>query len=486
MRGVSEHSVADTQFIELSLDSVTTDGTVRFEDGSAAVNLTLNLGVFSNGDTVRLYKKGKTKTLKTVLISDSFVGSEDVSGEVSFSVMLPEEVFDEVTTLFVVYTPAGTASGKRGSSLEVIRDSEAPIITVDPLNSDSAQSKTVRANDDTDSETAWLYRIVSGKSRCDADTMTKGVRSYSEGRGLVFRKERANGYKICFSSTDEAGNTAYAASMVIKGIDSRLPVITITDPVAGPARSKSVRAADTEGNIVSWKYRQIGESAACDRNTMRSGSKSYTEGKKLVFGDENDNNTKVCFSAIDAAGNTSYVETEVIDGIDTAAPRITVTHPVPGFTRSKTISAVDANTASETVWKYRILKEGSFCDAKAMRTGTSVYRENSGLVFRKERANGYKVCFSSTDKAGNVSYAASRVMRGIDVDAPSSSGSDSNRYQSSGEKNTGKKVSENDSNESASEEYESVSDSENSDRPPSTASLLTPKSAILYPVTSSD
>ena len=423
LKDFSDHPIVDTRFVEVSLDEMSEeDGVVRFSnDGTATLVLSLNGGAsFLNGDTVRLYKRGMTDALKTMLISNGVVGAVDADGEISFTIALSEEVFDASTTFFTTYTPVGSTVGERGNPFTVIRDTDGPIVTVERLDDSPAQSKVVRAtDDDTAEETIWFSKVIERDGECLGDTMIKGAKSYTEGNDLVFDEEAFNGKKVCFSSRDTTGNVSYAESMVISGIDATLPVITVDGPADGLAQSKTVRATDDDDEIVSWAYRQIAGEIGCDAATMASGTEDYLEGRLLTFDSEDDNGTKVCFTAIDGADNVSYVVSGVIDGIDRTGSSIAVTHPSDGISRSKVIRARDTDAAKETEWRYKVIRGSTVCDADEMSTRTAVYRESSGLVFRKERANGYKVCFSSTDTVGNSSYAASRVMRGIDATAPS-------------------------------------------------------------------
>ena len=411
-----------TKFVTLSLsDSSINDGS----SDQVALTVSASLDTFSNGDVVEIHKKGSAaRVLKSVLVSSGIVGAADADGDASFEIVLPKRVFtvDEDTILFAVYTPVGGTVGQKGVELAVPYhsfDIVAPIITVDPLTNGPAQSKTVRATDDDENKTIWSFRTMSAGDVCNANTMTSGLTAYEEGRTLVFDDEQMNDTKVCFSSTDEAGNVSYAPSMVITGIDSILPKITVSGPAGGFARSKTVQAANQDQSVASWVYKQMNKNALCGERTMLTGVTAYTEGEEITFDREDDNDTKVCFAATDGAGNASYATSGVIDGIDNTKPTISVVHPTAGVSPSKVIRATDTDEEGVTEWKYKVIKGNANCTEDAMRTKTHDYREGSGLVFRNERANGWKICFSSTDRIGNVSYSASRVMQGIDINMPS-------------------------------------------------------------------
>ena len=57
-------------------------------------------------------------------------------------------------------------------------------------------------------------------------------------------------------------------------------------------------------------------------NTLKQGAEKYTEGNNIEFDNEDHNNTKVCFSSTDLAGNVTYAVSDEIVGIDTKAPTV--------------------------------------------------------------------------------------------------------------------------------------------------------------------
>ena len=210
----------------------------------------------------------------------------------------------------------------------IVIDLTAPAITIQPITSKREASKTIRATDNDDGETVWKYRVLAADVACDADAMKVKTGAYREGTGLRFTKERANGHKVCFSSTDTAGNVLYAASMVIRGIDVSAPSITVT--MTG-TKEKVVRARDTDtsGSTV-WQYRVIKGNAACARGTMEGKSRAYREGSGLVFRRAQANGHKVCFSAKDSVGNVSYEDSPVMLGIGAVNTRTpSAARPLP-------------------------------------------------------------------------------------------------------------------------------------------------------------
>ena len=186
----------------------------------------------------------------------------------------------------------------------------------------------VRARDNDAGTTTWVYRVLKANAECGEEIMTNNkTRSYKEGTGLQFTREVVNGHKVCFSSTDAVGNTLYAASMVMRGIDATAPSIDIT--MTGTT-SKTVRATDTDvAGSTTWKYRVIKSGAACAVESMGSKSRNYREGSGLVFDKPEANGYKICFSATDSAGNVSYEDSIAMEGIRSLTTSSSTFYGVP-------------------------------------------------------------------------------------------------------------------------------------------------------------
>ena len=414
------HPMLDKSFVALSLapsyDTGTsnTDGITNFADNKEVTLIaTISEESFSNGDVIQLYKKGTARSLKRVLISGGLVDAVNAHGESTFEIVVPKGTFtaDKETTLYTVYTPADGSNnnGQKGLEFTVSYRASAPHITV--TTSDiSASTTIVRATDENEEGgTVWQHKQIKEDEECIADTLAQGSETYTEGTEILFTDETANGTKTCFSSTDIAGNTSYATSDAID-IDLTAPAIAVQPITDTPERAKIIRANDADKRETSWKYRVLKAEEVCDAEALSKSTRPYKEGSGLKFSKEEANGHKVCFSSTDIAGNVLYAESMIIRGIDTTAPSITVT--MEGD-EEKIIRARDTDSTGSTTWKYRVIKANESCTAETIQESSRTYNEGSGLVFRNSRANGYKVCFTSTDGAGNVSYRTSNTMQGI-------------------------------------------------------------------------
>ena len=104
-------------------------------------------------------------------------------------------------------------------------------------------------------------------------------------------------------------------------VDIVAPTITITEASGDISAQKSVSATGEDTTETVWKYAQIQSGVVCDANAIENG-KEYTKGTAITLDNENYNNTKICFSVTDLAGNTTYKSSEIITGIDTEAPTV--------------------------------------------------------------------------------------------------------------------------------------------------------------------
>ena len=108
----------------------------------------------------------------------------------------------------------------------------------------------------------------------------------------------------------------------------------------------------------------------------------------------------------DSAGNDSTAATQSFV-YDITAPSITAT--VGGTLTARTVKGVDTDTPdTETSWKYKVIDNGTTCGSAAM-SGASAYTENTDQSVGVS-AHNKKVCFSSTDTAGNVGYGATSQL----------------------------------------------------------------------------
>ncbi|HEY4498979.1 MAG TPA: polysaccharide deacetylase family protein [Candidatus Paceibacterota bacterium] len=118
-----------------------------------------------------------------------------------------------------------------------------------------------------------------------------------------------------FVATDAAGNVT-TVPVTITNIDKTGPTITIVNPGSAKAQSKELTASTDEGTLTQSVLLPA-DVSACD-NTL-----TFVDYVALPFSSEDDNGTRVCYTAADALGNVTYAESQPIEGIDVTPPEIT-------------------------------------------------------------------------------------------------------------------------------------------------------------------
>ena len=76
-------------------------------------------------------------------------------------------------------------------------------------------------------------------------------------------------------------------------MDTKKPIITITQPSTAWATGKTVSATVSDATNVTMYY-STGTSSTCN-----SATKNYTAGTAITFNAESDSGTYVCFKAVD-------------------------------------------------------------------------------------------------------------------------------------------------------------------------------------------
>ncbi len=122
-------------------------------------------------------------------------------------------------------------------------------------------------------------------------------------------------YVIKLEGTDLAGNTASATFNLVW--ETAPPMISVVNPDTSPSKSKEVTASASKGTL----YMSLTSGSGCDS------SQSFVPYSPENLTTESDNGDRVCFRAMDDAGNVAYQLSSQISGIDTTKPVITLNGP---------------------------------------------------------------------------------------------------------------------------------------------------------------
>ncbi|MCX6816790.1 MAG: hypothetical protein NTZ93_02915 [Candidatus Beckwithbacteria bacterium] len=115
-------------------------------------------------------------------------------------------------------------------------------------------------------------------------------------------------YVLRLTATDNAGNSSFDEFNLVW--DTTAPTITINNPNTNPALSKTITASTSEGTLEMSNT----TGSVCD------GTLTFVSYASQTFTSESDNGKKVCYRAVDAATNTTYLMSDAIAGIDKTGP----------------------------------------------------------------------------------------------------------------------------------------------------------------------
>jgi len=142
----------------------------------------------------------------------------------------------------------------------------------------------------------------SGCSTGMTDQGTSASTSMTVSSGLT----NGNSYWSKVAYMDKAGNIATSSCSAYKVvIDTVPPIIMVVNPNSSPAKSKTITATTNEGGLTMSNT----TGSVCD------GGLIFVPYADQTFSANSNNGTKVCYKAVDLAGNTSYSLSNAINGI---------------------------------------------------------------------------------------------------------------------------------------------------------------------------
>jgi hypothetical protein len=307
---------------------------------------------------------------------------------------LPEEPTpSKVITLSIPQSVAYNETwtwNRESNILTATYDNVAAIISINNPDTSPASSKSISAtaNEGTLTMTA-----------ADTNTTCNATRSFIAYQALVFSSEADNGKYVCYRAIDNAWNTTYTLSNMISGIDTSDPIITINNPDPNPASSKTISATINEGTLTMTNP---------DTNTTCDATRSFIAYQPVTLNSESYNGNYICYRAIDSAWNTTYILSNMISGIDTSTPVITINNPDSSPASSKTISA----TVNDGTLTMTVADTNTSCDV------TRSFIAYQPMTLNSESYNGRYICYRAINGVGNTTYTLSNMISGIDTTPP--------------------------------------------------------------------
>ncbi len=195
-------------------------------------------------------------------------------------------------------------------------------------------------------------------------------------------------YVIRLTVTDLAGNVG-SSSFTLQWVTTA-PGITISNPDASPAQSKTVSASVSSGTV----------SMAVITGSTCDSSQTFVPYASVTFSNESDNGKRICYKVSDSLGNTAYNMSNAVAGIDTTKPVLTLNG--------------DASVSLQVF--------SSYSDAGAAATDkhdgdlTSKITVNNPV--NTSKLGSYTVTYDVTDAAGNKAVELTRTVDVVDTTKP--------------------------------------------------------------------
>lgn len=207
-------------------------------------------------------------------------------------------------------------------------------------------------------------------------------------RETSIRADTDGSYVIRLLVADGAGNTASDDVSLLW--ETTAPAISIGNPGNAAAKFKTLTATASKGQL----YMAITNGSACDATLQ------FSNYLPVTFNNDTDNGKRICYKAVDDAGNTVYLLSDAVSGIHTALPVISLNgNSTVTLEVNTNYSDLGATAAS----KY---------DGDLTRNVTA----NSHVM--KGSLGTYNVTYDVADAAGNKAVQVVRTIKVVDTTPP--------------------------------------------------------------------
>ena len=377
----------------------TTAPTATTSGQPTGTNNTTTLAVTVAGTGVTHYKH---KVVAGTTCSATGYGNETAVGtNITDSI---SSLSDGSVVLCVLGRDAAGNWQSSATSASWTKDVVAPTITVSVGGTITA--RTVRGVDDDGGTTTMQYAVIADGTACNASAMSSAT-SYTEGNDITIALSD-NGKKVCFSSEDTAGNTAYSATAALTvavGLTATIGAIP-----AGSAQSKDVSISSVTDGVTAT-YNLITDSS-CNATNYGSGGTDLTlvsNAATVTVTDESDNGTYLCLKLTKTNFPTVYIGSAQITGIDDTVPAAPSDIVGPGLLGNDTTPSFTV-TVGETGGTVALFSDSS-CGvsagaAAAVLDAVSPYTVS--VTIDALSGDGLRTFYAyHTDAAGNVSDCSS-------------------------------------------------------------------------------
>lgn len=210
------------------------------------------------------------------------------------SSLMPTAAHSNKAVCFRVADETGNY-GYAYEALPEVDDSTPPTLTV----TQSGNTLSWNAQDDAGIDT-YSYQMSETTLDCMTDS------NWMDGQKTALA-ESDNGMYYCFRVLDYGENAAYSGPLMVDGVDTTAPTITVSQT------GNTVNAIPGELETSGWQfYRSDSEPADCSsRYTGWSDVKMVEEGRQVTGLMVDDSGKWICFRVMDAAGNYGYKKFQI-------------------------------------------------------------------------------------------------------------------------------------------------------------------------------
>ena len=209
------------------------------------------------------------------------------------------------TICFVAVDSAGNIS--YAASHVGNQDLTPPLVSLELSN----QNRILRARDDKQSPTLWLYRLIGSDDDQQCDTTTDFSQSFRYVENSILPLMALHhAQRFCFRSVSQAQIAGYGLSDVV---DIKPPLISVT------SKDNQALARDDDPNPTIWHYQLIDAGDNCSATTFNGDAKTYQEAHTLTV--KTTKLRQICFRSVDLQANDSYAVSDILTTTQPPQPR---------------------------------------------------------------------------------------------------------------------------------------------------------------------
>ena len=283
-------------------------------------------------------------------------------------------------------------------------DTIAPSLSInDDASTGWANNDTISVSADDGngsgiSEARWIMRTDASCGTAQ-DSLFANNSTSSSGISMHADNESAylNSY-ICFRAMDALGHRNYAASSKITKLDTTAPSVNAgADKVTNAQFTQTAAASDSASGVSAYAWSKVSGPGTVTFSNSNSATATISAGTDGTY--------VIRLVATDNAGNAGTGSFTL--NWETSLPAITIANPGAAPAHSK---AIEASVSKGNL--SMAATTGTACDSSLS------FVPYAPTAFSSESDNGKRICYRSIDSAGNIAYALSNAISGIDNTAP--------------------------------------------------------------------